>query len=128
MSEASKMEASKIRALIVDDEPDGRLQVRELLAAHPYVEVVRECSNGYEALDAVAEHAPDLIFLDEVMPEVDGFAVLEHLDKASRPLVVFVTAYPGFALTAFEVEPVHFLLKPPDQERFDERSEEQPSE
>jgi two-component system LytT family response regulator len=113
-------EAAKIRALIVDDEPDARLQIRGLLAAHADVEVVRECCNGYEALDAVAEHAPDLMFLDEKMPEIDGFAVLERIDKSSRPLVVFVTAYKKFAVRAFDVEPVHFLLKPPDQERFDE--------
>lgn len=112
--------AAKIRALIVDDEPDARLQVRGLLAAHPDVEVVRECCNGYEALDAVAQHAPDLMFLDEKMPELDGFAVLERIDKASRPLVVFVTAYSKFAVRAFDVESVHYLLKPLDEERFDE--------
>ena len=113
-------EALKIRALIVDDEPDARLQIRSLLASHAYVEVVRECCNGYEALDAVAEHAPDLMFLDEKMPELDGFAVLERIEKASRPLVVFVTAYRKFAVRAFDVEPVHYLLKPLDEERFDE--------
>lgn len=113
-------EASKIRALIVDDEPDARLQIRGLLAAHADVEVVRECCNGYEAVEAVAEHAPDLMFLDEKMPELDGFAVLERIDKASRPLVVFVTAYSKFAVRAFDVEPVHYLLKPLDEERFDE--------
>lgn len=113
-------EASRIRALIVDDEPDARLQIRNLLATHSDVEVVRECSNGYEALDAVAEHAPDLMFLDEKMPELDGFAVLERIDKTLRPLVVFVTAYKKFAVRAFDVEPVHYLLKPLDEERFDE--------
>lgn len=113
-------EAPRIRALIVDDEPDARLQIRGLLAAHTDVEVVRECCNGYEAVEAVARHAPDLMFLDEVMPEIDGFAVLERIDKASRPLVVFVTAYKKYAVRAFDVEPVHFLLKPTDQERFDE--------
>jgi two-component system LytT family response regulator len=113
-------EASKIRALIVDDEPDARLQVRGLLAAYADVEVVGECANGYEALDAVAEHAPDLMFLDEKMPELDGFAVLERIDRAARPLVVFVTAYKKFAVRAFDVEPVHYLLKPLDEERFDE--------
>jgi tetratricopeptide (TPR) repeat protein len=74
---------SKIRALLVDDEPDARLQIRSLLATHPDVEVVRECANGYEAIAAVAEHAPDLMFLDEKMPEIDGFTVLERLDKAA---------------------------------------------
>lgn len=109
-----------MRALIVDDEPAGRQGIRRLLEAHPDVEVVRECRNGYEALDAVAELAPDLMFLDEVMPEVDGFAVLERLDRASRPLVVFVTGHAQYAVRAFEVEPVDYLLKFPDQERFDE--------
>jgi two-component system, LytTR family, response regulator len=113
-------EAAKIRALIVDDEPDARLQVRGLLAAYADVEVVGECSNGYEAIDAVAAHAPDLMFLDEKMPELDGFGVLERIDPASRPLVVFVTAHTEFAVRAFDVEPVHYLLKPLDEERFDE--------
>jgi two-component system LytT family response regulator len=109
-----------IRALIVDDEPAARLQIRNLLATHSDVEVVRECGNGYEALDAVAELSPDLMFLDEKMPEIDGITVLKRLDRASRPLVIFVTAYRKFAVQAFEVEPVDYLLKPPDQERFDE--------
>jgi two-component system LytT family response regulator len=113
-------EGVKVRALIVDDEPAARLAIRNLLKAHPDVEVIRECGNGYEALDAVSELDPDLMFLDEVMPEIDGFAVLARLDKASRPLVVFVTAHEQFALRAFEVEPVDYLLKFPDQERFDE--------
>lgn len=113
-------EGLKISALIVDDEPAARLQIRNLLAAHTDVEVVRECRNGYEAIDAVAELAPDLMFLDERMPEIDGFAVLERIDKSSRPLVVFVTVDRQFAVKAFEVEPVDYLLKPVGQERFDE--------
>jgi two-component system LytT family response regulator len=112
--------SSKIRALIVDDEPEGRLGIRNLLATHTDVEVVRECRNGYEALEGVAELTPDLMFLDEVMPEIGGFDVLERLDKASRPLVVFVTAFRKFAVRAFEFGPVDYLLKFPDQERFDE--------
>jgi two-component system LytT family response regulator len=110
----------KIRALIVDDEPPARLQIRNLLKTHADVEVVGECGNGYEALGAVAEHAPDLMFLDEKMPEINGYDVLERLDKASRPLVIFVTVLKKFALKAFNVEPLHYLLKPVDQERFDE--------
>jgi two-component system LytT family response regulator len=104
----------------VDDEPAARLQIRNLLKTHPDVEVLRECRDGREALEAVAELAPDLMFLDEVMPELDGFDVLDRLDKASRPLVVFVTGYRKFAVRAYEVEPVDYLLKFPDQERFDE--------
>lgn len=112
-------EVLKIRALIVDDERAARLKIRTLLADHPDVEVVRECSNGYEALEAVAELEPDLMFLDEVMPEIDGFAVLEKLDEAARPLVIFVTAHDEYAVKSYEVDSIDYLMKFPDKERFD---------
>jgi two-component system LytT family response regulator len=109
-----------MRALIIDDEDLARAVVREHLAAHPEVEVVGECANGFEALKAVAQHQPDLIFLDIQMPKLDGFEVLELLEaEGKRPAVVFVTAYDQHALRAFEAHAVDYLLKPFSKERFD---------
>jgi two-component system LytT family response regulator len=109
-----------MKALIIDDEDLARAIVREHLAAHPDVEVVAECANGFEALKAAAEFQPDLIFLDIQMPKLDGFEVLELLEaEGKRPAVVFVTAYDQHALRAFEAHAVDYLLKPFSQERFE---------
>jgi two-component system LytT family response regulator len=109
-----------MKALIIDDEDLARAVVREHLAAHPDVEVAAECANGFEALKAVAQHQPDLIFLDIQMPKLDGFEVLELLEaEGKRPAVVFVTAYDQHALRAFEAHAVDYLLKPFSKERFD---------
>ena len=109
-----------MKALIIDDEDLARAVVREHLAAHPDVEVVAECANGYEALKAAAQFQPDLIFLDIQMPKLDGFEVLELLEaEGKRPAVVFVTAYDQHALRAFEAHAVDYLLKPFSRERFD---------
>ena len=109
-----------MKALIIDDEDLARAVVREHLAAHPDVEVVAECANGFEALKAVAQHQPELIFLDIQMPKLDGFEVLELLEaEGKRPAVVFVTAYDQHALRAFEAHAVDYLLKPFSKERFD---------
>jgi two-component system, LytTR family, response regulator len=109
-----------MKALIIDDEDLARAIVREHLAAHPDVEVSAECANGFEALKAVAQHQPDLIFLDIQMPKLDGFEVLELLEaEGKRPAVVFVTAYDQHALRAFEAHAVDYLLKPFSKERFD---------
>jgi len=109
-----------MKALIIDDEDLARMVVREHLAAHPDVEVVAECANGFEALKAAAQHHPDLVFLDIQMPKLDGFEVLELLEaEGKRPAVVFVTAYDQHALRAFEAHAVDYLLKPFSQERFD---------
>ena len=106
-----------LRALIVDDEDLARHLLRELLKPHPEVTVVAECANGFEALKAAAEHQPDLIFLDVQMPKLTGFDVLELIDP--QPAVIFVTAYDEFAMKAFEVHAVDYLLKPVGRERFD---------
>ncbi|MFN8587138.1 MAG: response regulator [Candidatus Eisenbacteria bacterium] len=111
-------EAGTLRALLVDDEAPARALVREYLAAHADVEVVGECANGFEAVKAVAELRPDLVFLDVQMPKLDGFEVLELLEPA--PAVVFCTAYDEFALKAFEVHAVDYLLKPFGRERLAE--------
>ena len=104
--------------MIVDDEPLARAVIREYLRAHPEVEVVAECGNGFEAVKAVAELSPDLVFLDVQMPKLNGFEVLELLGR-SVP-VVFTTAYDQYALRAFEVHAVDYLLKPFDERRFSE--------
>ena len=102
----------------MDDEPLARAMVRELLSAHPGVEVVAECANGFEAVKAVAELKPDLMFLDVQMPKLSGFEVLELLGQEVP--VVFTTAYDQYALRAFEVHAVDYLLKPFGAERFAE--------
>jgi two-component system, LytTR family, response regulator len=108
----------KLRVLIVDDEPLARERLQKLLAAEPDITIVAQCANGREAVAAIEEHAPDLVFLDVQMPELDGFGVLSEIDPARMPVVVFVTAHDQFALKAFEVHAVDFLLKPFDKERF----------
>ena len=108
-------------AVIVDDEALARSLVRQLLAAHPDIRVLAECANGFDAVRAVAETKPDVLFLDVQMPQLDGLEVLELIDRddAGRPAVVFVTAYDQYALKAFDANAVDYLLKPFDQARFD---------
>ena len=108
----------RIRVVLVDDEAPARSLLREYLGAHAGVEVVGECANGFEAVKAIAELAPDLVFLDVQMPKLDGFEVLELLDPA--PAVIFCTAYDEYALQAFEVHAVDYLLKPFGRERLAE--------
>jgi two-component system LytT family response regulator len=108
----------KIRSLIVDDEPLARTRLRALLAEEEDVEVVGEAGDGLEAVARAHELAPDLIFLDIQMPSLDGFGVLEALDPDRLPAVIFVTAYDQYALRAFEVHALDYLLKPFDRERF----------
>ena len=111
---------TSIRTLIVDDEPLARARVRELLGGQPDVEVMGECGNGREAIAAIRSRHPDLVFLDVQMPEVGGFGVLEALEPAQSPAVVFVTAFDEFAVRAFEVHALDYLLKPFDEDRFGE--------
>jgi two-component system LytT family response regulator len=106
-----------IGALIVDDEILARQIVRELLQAHPEISVLAECGNGFEAVKAVAEHKPDLIFLDVQMPKLSGFDVLELIEGDIA--VIFTTAYDQYAMKAFEVHAVDYLLKPIGRERFE---------
>jgi two-component system, LytTR family, response regulator len=109
---------NEIRVMIVDDEEPARALLAELLGEHPQFRVVAECANGYEAVKAYAAHRPELVFLDIQMPKLDGFEVLELLDP--KPKVVFVTAYDEYALRAFEVHAIDYLLKPYDAARFAE--------
>lgn len=108
----------KIRTLIVDDEPLARERLRKFLQSQPDIEIVAECADGAEALAAARSEKPDLIFLDVQMPELDGFGVVAGLDMDPLPAVIFVTAYDRFALKAFEVHALDYLLKPFDRERF----------
>ena len=112
------MTTESLRVIVVDDEPLARAVVREYLGAHPGVEVVAECANGFEAVKAVSELAPDLMFLDVQMPKLSGFEVLELIGR-SVP-VVFTTAYDKYALSAFDVHAIDYLLKPFSAERFAE--------
>jgi two-component system, LytTR family, response regulator len=105
------------KALIVDDEELARHVIREFLQSHPEIGVVAECANGMEAVKAVAEHKPNLIFLDVQMPKLTGFDVLELI--GTDVPVIFVTAYDQYAMRAFEVHAVDYLLKPIGRLRFD---------
>jgi two-component system LytT family response regulator len=107
-----------LRTLVVDDEELPRLAVRELVNAHGALDLVGEASDGREALDAILDHRPDLVFLDIQMPELDGFQVVAALDDDVLPAIVFVTAYDAFAIKAFEVNAIDYLMKPVTPERF----------
>lgn len=107
----------KLKAIIVDDEPLARERIRTLLAAENDVEVVAECASGPEAVTAVREHSPDVLFLDVQMPEMDGFEVLRALGTP-LPLVIFVTAFDEHAVRAFEAQALDYLLKPFKPARF----------
>jgi two-component system LytT family response regulator len=111
-------EVAVLRAVIVDDERPARELLREYLEREAGVEVVAECANGFEAVKVIGEQHPDLVFLDIQMPKLDGFEVLELIDPG--PDVVFVTAYDEYALKAFEVHAVDYLLKPFARERLGE--------
>jgi len=107
-----------LRVLIVDDEPVARAGLRGLLAGDPEIAIVGECADGQAAAEAIGSLRPDLVLLDIQMPELDGFGVVRAVGPERMPPVVFVTAYDEFALRAFEVHALDYLLKPFDDERF----------
>jgi len=107
-----------ISTLIADDEPAARAAIATLLAGDPEVRVVGETGDGASTLDAIRHSAPDLVFLDVQMPEMDGFSVLRHLEPSEIPVVVFATAYDEYALRAFDAHALDYLLKPFDDGRF----------
>ena len=108
----------RLTAVVVDDEAPARSLLREYLAAHEDVEVVAECANGFDAVKVIGERSPDMVFLDIQMPKLSGFEVLELLEPG--PAVVFCTAYDEYALKAFDVHAVDYLLKPFGRERLAE--------
>ena len=109
-----------IRALIVDDEPLPRERILTLLEPHEEIEVVGECEDGQQAVTAIESESPDLVFLDIQMPELDGFEVVSALQTAPLPAIIFVTAYDEYAIKAFEVDAIDYLLKPVSPERFEQ--------
>ncbi len=111
---------AKIRTIIVDDEAPARMRLRQLLKDEADFEIVAECANGRQAVETIERERPDLVFLDVQMPRLSGLDVCEAVTTAGTPmpLVVFVTAYDEYALKAFEVHAIDYLLKPFDRERF----------
>lgn len=112
------MSATALRVLLVDDEPLARTQLRGMLAAEPALDVVGECGNGRDAVIAIGALAPDVVLLDIEMPELDGFSVVAALPPDRVPAIIFVTAYDRYALRAFEVHALDYVLKPVDRERL----------
>jgi two-component system, LytTR family, response regulator len=110
----------KIQTLIVDDEPMARRTLRELLQDDPDVEIIGECGDGLEAVAFIDKQPPDLLFLDIQMPGLNGFEALAHTEPGRIPAIIFVTAYDQYALKAFEVHALDYLLKPFNDRRFSE--------
>ncbi len=108
----------KIRTLVIDDEPLARARIVKLLKQVAYIHILGECKNGREALKQINSYKPDLIFLDIQMPDLNGFDVLKKGQLKQVPFIIFVTAYDQYALKAFDVQAVDYLLKPYDDERF----------
>ncbi len=104
------------RVLLIDDEALAREVLRHYLKSHPDFEIVEECANGFDAVKAIQKHKPDLIFLDIQMPRINGFETLELIEH--KPSVIFTTAYDEYALKAFELQALDYLLKPFSEERF----------
>lgn len=116
MSEKTK----KIQTLIVDDEALARRTIRELLGEDPQIEIIGECRSGAEAVKFIRERVPDLLFLDIQMPGMNGFEALSRIEVERLPAIIFVTAFDQYALRAFEVHALDYLLKPFTDERFEE--------
>ena len=112
---------NSIRTIIVDDEEPARLVLREFLSAHEEIKIIAECANGFDAVKAITDSNPDLVILDIQMPKLNGFEVLELVDRP--PSVIFATAYNQYAVKAFEVHAVDYLLKPFSKERLSEALE-----
>src|SRR5690242_7993905 len=108
-----------LRTVVVDDEALPRQRVADLVRGDGRLTLVGEADDGRAALDLIVELKPDLVFLDIQMPELDGFQVIAALDDDALPAIVFVTAYDAYAIRAFEVDAIDYLLKPVNAERFD---------
>nr|WP_294874143.1 LytTR family transcriptional regulator DNA-binding domain-containing protein [uncultured Pedobacter sp.] len=114
-----------IRTILIDDEPLARDIVKHYLSDFPNIEVVAECNDGFEGIKAITQHQPDFIFLDIQMPKINGFEMLELVEKP--PAVIFTTAFDEYAIKAFEVNAVDYLLKPIEKSRFDLAMQKLPS-
>jgi len=112
---------SKLRAMIVEDEAPARDLVKAFLKSHDNIELIMECDNGFDGVKAINENKPDLVFLDIQMPKLTGFEMIELLDEI--PEIIFTTAYDQFAIKAFELSAVDYLMKPFSKKRFDEAIE-----
>ncbi len=110
-----------IKAIIIDDEPLARSVINEYLIGNEQISIIEECNDGFEGLKAIQQHQPDLIFLDIQMPKINGFEMLELLDKPLQ--VIFTTAFDEYAIKAFEMNAIDYLLKPFSKERFDKATE-----
>lgn len=106
-----------IKTVLIDDEPLARSIVREYLQGYPEMEIIQECNDGFEGVKAIAQHKPDLIFLDIQMPKINGFEMLELIEQP--PAVIFTTAFDEYAIKAFEAHAIDYLLKPFSKDRFD---------
>ena len=113
----------RLKALIVDDEPHARFRILKLLENIDEVMVIGECKNGTEAVETIERLFPDLVFLDIKMPDFDGFGVIKRLDPAHIPYIIFTTAFDEFAVKAFDIHAVDYLLKPIEKDRFKEAIE-----
>src|SRR6266496_3758915 len=111
-------EHAPIRTLIVDDEPIARKTIRGLIQHDPDIEVIGECGNGFAAVEMIESNTPDLLFLDIQMPGLNGFETLASIENGNYPEVIFVTAFDTYALRAFDVHALDYLLKPYTDERF----------
>jgi len=116
---AAEVNEMSIRTLIVDDEPPARRRIISLLSRDPNLEIIGECPDGASAIQMIMEKRPQLVFLDVQMPGSDGFAVLESLPQAALPYVIFVTAYDQYAIKAFEIGAVDYLLEPFSRKRLE---------
>src|SRR4051812_47751280 len=105
------------KVIIIDDEPLARSLLKEYLQSHPELNIVEECKDGFEGLKAIQQHQPDLIFLDIQMPKINGFEMLELVEKS--PAIVFTTAFDEYAIKAFDAHAIDYLLKPFNQDRLD---------
>ncbi|SMD03529.1 LytR/AlgR family response regulator transcription factor [Pedobacter africanus] len=114
-----------MRTILIDDEPLARDVVKHYLGNFPDVEVLAECSDGFEGIKAIAQHQPDFIFLDIQMPKISGFEMLELVEKP--PAVIFTTAFDEYAIKAFEVNAIDYLLKPIEQSRFEQAMQKLPA-
>lgn len=108
----------QMRILIIDDEPLARDRIREMLKNDCQTQIIGEARTGREAVEAITAQAPDIVFLDVQMPDMDGFEVLKRLNPERLPIIIFVTAYDQYALRAFDVHALDYLLKPFDRKRF----------